>query len=263
MFSVSTLDGVPGRTFSFSNDAIQWYGRKCSTHAVLCAFEMGRFEVKLSSASQSADPDIERRVTPRSFLRTCRQRPKIALFASLRVVFPGAIIQVVACQYGHLSSRRPPKANVKLTAAERVAQTQRALRRSIARVGVPASSSNVIRLAACPPNTRRSLVVSLLSLVLVSYSALRGAEVRSCRRPPNAEYRAGYLSAGLFSWFTSVIDVGQKKQLDLDDLPIQVHLAFIGCRDAAVALLFVSGELACCCAHSLCDVVRWAFVVVL
>lgn len=61
-----------------------------------------------------------------------------------------------------------------------------------------------------------------LLVVLVSYSTLRGAEVRLCRREPNTEFTAGLLSAALFSWFSPIIDVGQNKQLDLDDLPVQV-----------------------------------------
>lgn len=61
-----------------------------------------------------------------------------------------------------------------------------------------------------------------LALVLVSFSVLSGAEVRLCTRKPNAEFTAGLLSAALFSWFSPVIDVGQTKQLDLDNLPVQV-----------------------------------------
>lgn len=58
-------------------------------------------------------------------------------------------------------------------------------------------------------------------LALVSYSVLRGATVTLCSREPNVEFTAGFLSAALFSWFSPIIDVGQTKQLDLDDLPLQ------------------------------------------
>lgn len=60
------------------------------------------------------------------------------------------------------------------------------------------------------------------TLMFMTYSVMRGAEVMLCARKPNAEFTAGFLSAALFSWFTPVIDVGQTKQLDLDDLPMQV-----------------------------------------
>lgn len=58
--------------------------------------------------------------------------------------------------------------------------------------------------------------------VLVTYSTLYGAEVKLCSRKPNSEFTAGFLSAALFSWFSSYIALGQTKQLDLDDLPLQV-----------------------------------------
>lgn len=61
------------------------------------------------------------------------------------------------------------------------------------------------------------------TLMFMTYSVMRGAEVTLCARKPNAEFTAGFLSAALFSWFTPVIDVGQTKQLDLDDLPVQVR----------------------------------------
>lgn len=66
-----------------------------------------------------------------------------------------------------------------------------------------------------------NLSAMAIALVLVSYSVLSGAEVTLCTRKPNAEFTAGFLSSGLFSWFSDVIDVGQTKQLDLDDLPTQ------------------------------------------
>jgi len=60
-----------------------------------------------------------------------------------------------------------------------------------------------------------------VTLALVTYSVVRGAEVRLCSRKPNAEFCAGLVSAALFSWFSPIISVGQTKQLDLDDLPVQ------------------------------------------
>lgn len=70
-----------------------------------------------------------------------------------------------------------------------------------------------------------------VTLVLVSYSVVRGAEVRLCSRKPNAEFTAGLVSAALFSWFSPIISVGQKKQLDLDDLPVQArHRWYHSCR---------------------------------
>ena len=66
-------------------------------------------------------------------------------------------------------------------------------------------------------------------LALVSYSVVKGAEVTLCSRKPNAEFTAGFLSAALFSWFSPVIDVGQTKQLDLDDLPLQACLSSARC----------------------------------
>lgn len=66
-----------------------------------------------------------------------------------------------------------------------------------------------------------NLAALAVTLALVSYSALRGARVTLCSRKPNAEFTAGFLSAALFSWFSPIIDVGQAKQLDLDDLPVQ------------------------------------------
>lgn len=60
-----------------------------------------------------------------------------------------------------------------------------------------------------------------VTLALVSYSVVRGAAVTLCSREPNAEFTARFLSAALFSWFSPIIDVGQTKQLDLDDLPVQ------------------------------------------
>lgn len=65
------------------------------------------------------------------------------------------------------------------------------------------------------------LAALAVTLALVSYSVLIGAEVTLCSRKPNAEFTARFLSAALFSWFSPIIDVGQTKQLDLDDLPLQ------------------------------------------
>lgn len=62
----------------------------------------------------------------------------------------------------------------------------------------------------------------LITLLLVSNSVLRGAEVTLCSRKPNSEFTAGLLSAALFSWFSPYVSLGQTKQLDLDDLPVQV-----------------------------------------
>lgn len=67
------------------------------------------------------------------------------------------------------------------------------------------------------------LAALAVALALVSYSVLRGAKVTLCSGKPNAEFTAGFLSAGYFSWFSDIIDVGQTKQLDLDDLPIQAR----------------------------------------
>ncbi|CAN0464075.1 unnamed protein product, partial [Ectocarpus sp. 12 AP-2014] len=64
-----------------------------------------------------------------------------------------------------------------------------------------------------------NVVALALALSFVSYSVARGAEVTLCTRKPNGEFTARFLSAGLFSWFSPVIDIGQKKQLDFDDLP--------------------------------------------
>lgn len=69
---------------------------------------------------------------------------------------------------------------------------------------------------------RRNVVALAVTLVFVSFSVLSGARVTLCTSKPNAEYTAGFLSAALFSWFSPVIDVGQTKQLDLNDLPVQV-----------------------------------------
>lgn len=67
-----------------------------------------------------------------------------------------------------------------------------------------------------------------ITLVAASFSLLRGADVKLCIRQPNPEFTAGFLSAALFSWFSPVIDVGQTKQLDLDDLPVQVlHICLV------------------------------------
>lgn len=66
-----------------------------------------------------------------------------------------------------------------------------------------------------------NLAVLGIILLIVSYSVVRGAGVTLCTRKPNAEFTAGLLSAGYFSWFSDVIAVGQTKQLDLDDLPLQ------------------------------------------
>lgn len=66
-----------------------------------------------------------------------------------------------------------------------------------------------------------NLVALAIVLLLVSYSVVRGAGVTLNTRKPNAEFTAGLLSAGYFSWFSDVIKVGQTKQLDLDDLPLQ------------------------------------------
>lgn len=71
-----------------------------------------------------------------------------------------------------------------------------------------------------------SLVALAVILALVSHSVLSGAKVTLCSRKPNAEFTARFLSAALFSWFSPIIDVGQAKQLDLDDLPLQA------CRSA-------------------------------
>lgn len=68
-----------------------------------------------------------------------------------------------------------------------------------------------------------NVVALALALAFVSYSVAWGAEVTLCTRKPNGEFTAGFLSAGLFSWFSSVIDIGQKKQLDFDDLPMPVR----------------------------------------
>ncbi len=73
-----------------------------------------------------------------------------------------------------------------------------------------------------------------VTLALVTYSVVRGAEVRLCSRKPNAEFGAGLVSAALFSWFSPIISVGQKKQLDLDDLPVQARhgmWSFVGWSD--------------------------------
>ncbi|CAN0009138.1 unnamed protein product, partial [Ectocarpus sp. 4 AP-2014] len=67
-----------------------------------------------------------------------------------------------------------------------------------------------------------NVVALALALSFVSYSVARGAEVTLCTRKPNGEFTARFLSAGLFSWFSPVIDIGQKKQLDFDDLPIPI-----------------------------------------
>lgn len=72
-----------------------------------------------------------------------------------------------------------------------------------------------------------NLVALAIALVLVSYSVLRGAGVSLCTREPNAEFTAGFLSAAFFSWFSDIIDLGQTKQLDLNDLPIQVCQATV------------------------------------
>lgn len=66
-------------------------------------------------------------------------------------------------------------------------------------------------------------MVLAMILILVSVSVVRGADVTLCTRKPNAEFKAGFLSAAFFSWFSPVIDVGQTKQLGLDDLPVQVR----------------------------------------
>lgn len=66
-------------------------------------------------------------------------------------------------------------------------------------------------------------------LCFVTYSTLRGAQVTPCHREPNAEFKAGFLSAIFFMWFSPIIDVGQTKQLDLDDLPVQVPRVPSGC----------------------------------
>ncbi|CAN0115459.1 unnamed protein product, partial [Discosporangium mesarthrocarpum] len=66
-----------------------------------------------------------------------------------------------------------------------------------------------------------SLLGQAILLLFVTYSALVGATVELSRREPNEEFTAGFLSAALFSWFSPFIDIGQKKQLDLADLPIQ------------------------------------------
>lgn len=69
---------------------------------------------------------------------------------------------------------------------------------------------------------RRNVVALAINLIFVSCSVLSGAEVTLCTFKPNAEFTAGFLSAAMFSWFSPMIDVGQTKQLDLDDLPVQV-----------------------------------------
>lgn len=69
-----------------------------------------------------------------------------------------------------------------------------------------------------------NLAALAVILALVSYSVVRGATVTLCSRKPNVEFTAGFLSAALFSWFSPIINVGQTKQLDLDDLPLQACL---------------------------------------
>lgn len=69
----------------------------------------------------------------------------------------------------------------------------------------------------------RNVVALAINLVFVSSSVLRGAGVTLCSLKPNAEFTAGFLSAAMFSWFSPIIDVGQTKQLDLNDLPVPVR----------------------------------------
>lgn len=68
----------------------------------------------------------------------------------------------------------------------------------------------------------RNVIALACNLLFVSFSVLSGAGVTLCTAKPNAEFTAGFLSSALFSWFSPIIDVGQNKQLDLDDLPVQV-----------------------------------------
>lgn len=73
---------------------------------------------------------------------------------------------------------------------------------------------------------RRNVIALAINLVFVSSSVLSGAGVTLCTFKPNSEFTAGFLSAAMFSWFSPIIDVGQTKQLDLDDLPVPVCLLF-------------------------------------
>lgn len=68
----------------------------------------------------------------------------------------------------------------------------------------------------------RNVIALVCNLMFVSCSVLSGAGVTLCTAKPNAEFTAGFLSSAMFSWFSPIIDVGQTKQLDLDDLPVQV-----------------------------------------
>jgi ABC-type multidrug transport system fused ATPase/permease subunit len=69
-----------------------------------------------------------------------------------------------------------------------------------------------------------AVVAEGLCLLSVSASLLRGADVQWLEDPLNEEFQAGLASAAFFDWFTEYVMKGQRKQLDLEDLPQQMSL---------------------------------------